>query len=59
MHKQKYTSLIKQKAKELGFEDIGISKANFWKMMRQDWKTGSIKTTTQKWHICQTILTKD
>jgi len=29
MHKQKYTSLIKQKAKELGFEDIGISKAEF------------------------------
>lgn len=29
MHKQKYTRLIKQKAKELGFEDIGISKAEF------------------------------
>ncbi|MFT4645932.1 MAG: epoxyqueuosine reductase, partial [Planctomycetota bacterium] len=29
MNKQKYTQLIKQKAKELGFEEIGISKAEF------------------------------
>tara|TARA_B110000037_G_scaffold222726_1_gene299151 strand:- start:356 stop:1276 length:921 start_codon:yes stop_codon:yes gene_type:complete len=29
MQKQKYTQLIKQKAKELGFEEIGISKAEF------------------------------
>lgn len=29
MHKQKYTKLIKQKAKDLGFEEIGISKAEF------------------------------
>lgn len=29
MQKQKYTTLIKQKAKELGFEDVGISKAEF------------------------------
>ena len=29
MQKQKYTQLIKQKAKELGFEEVGVSKAEF------------------------------
>lgn len=29
MQRQKYTHLIKQKAKALGFEDVGISKAEF------------------------------